>query len=626
MIEKIPTFPPGVAESCISRGSILYRRVMPSLELPAALITCLIFYAVYYNRLGRVRSFVAVAEAFLAGAVIALALLLLSPYTSQRMEMLTPFTQGFLLAALPEKFLGLLALVYMMIRDRSEMSVKNTIGYAILIGAGFSFVENIAYSWIYGSQIVYLRLFSSVSMHLTSMGIMGFFLGLGYIRERKSWIFFLVAFFIPFLLHGIFDYSILSGGSWNYTIPLHILLPVFFVEAAISRAQTLPQKGELEKDGIWFEEWALLDRQKGYEKWILASTDQIKSSASFFRLPPGALKNVLAICVLVLPALVFIEPELIPLKVTISYSMYMALFVLLPASVGISILTIGSVNPEFFKGRLIRIPIVLDWEVFEEGIPAPVHSGISYELSGASLYLRGNVESGDERQVQFRFDRIASPSVGYETVELSDETSSADGQLIRLDRDVPGFRAFQRRYRIRRLLWGLFYFFHFPGSEGFRKLFIKPRTITQTRRSYEAGDVVFLEGDPARRFYLVEKGKVQILRDTRTGPVALSTVEEGEIFGEMALVHGEARSATAICMTDTILSSALSDHLESLIEANPEFASTLIRTLVMRLIHSEEAFLEKLRSLEIDDRDQWLHREEQGDVTENKKKRKKKGK
>ena len=78
----------------------------------------------------------------------------------------------------------------------------------------------------------------------------------------------------------------------------------------------------------------------------------------------------------------------------------------------------------------------------------------------------------------------------------------------------------------------------------------------------------------------------------------------------MALVHGEARSATAICMTETVLSSALSDHLESLIEANPEFASTLIRTLVKRLIHSEEAFLEKLRSMEVEDKTQWLHKDE----------------
>ncbi|MCB1137779.1 MAG: cyclic nucleotide-binding domain-containing protein [Leptospiraceae bacterium] len=566
------------------------------MELAAALLTCLVFYAVYYSRLGLDRSLVAILEAVLAGAVIALGLLLLAPHSDDFLEDLNPMSQGFLLAALPEKLLGLLALLYMTIRDRNEMSVKNSIGYGVLIGAGFSFVENIAYAWIFGSQIVYLRLFSSVSMHLTSMGLMGYLLGMGYLRNRKRWIFFLLSFVLPFLLHGLFDFSILSGAEWNYTVPAHIILPVFLVEAAISRSQTLPNLGQLREQGLWFEEWALLDRQRGYEKWIRSSAAQVQKSVSFFRLPPGQAKNTLALCVLLLPILVLIEPELIPLEVTISYSMYIALFVLLPASIGVSILSVGSVNPEFFRGRLLRIPIILDWEVFEEGVPAPIASGISYELSGRSLYLQGNLKQDDSTRIQFRFDRIASPAVDYEIVSQTAKTG--DGVLVRIDRQATGFRTFQRRYRLRRLLWGLFYFLHFPGSEGFRKLFIKPSTITQTRRTYQAGDVVFMEGDPARRFYLVEKGKVQILRDTGSGPVALSTVNEGEIFGEMALVQGEERTATAICSAETVLSSAHSDHLESLIEANPEFASALIRTLVRRLIHSEEAFMEKLRSIE----------------------------
>jgi CRP-like cAMP-binding protein/RsiW-degrading membrane proteinase PrsW (M82 family) len=572
---------------------------MPALELPSALLTCLVFYAIYYRRLHLDRSALTVLEAFLAGAVIALALLALSPYASDFSRGLSPMAQGFLMAALPEKALALLAVFYMMVRDRNAMSIKNTIGYGILVGAGFSFVENVAYALIYGSQIVYLRLFSSVAMHLTTSGLMGFLLGMAYLRERKRWLFGGLSFLVPFLLHGFFDFSILSGGAWNYTIPLHVLIPVLVLEALISRAQTLPGRRELAERGIWYEEWALLDRQRGYEKWILRSTDEKRKRPRFFRLPPGAWKNSLAIVILGLPVTVLLNPELIPLSVTLSYSMYLSLFVLLPASVSASILSIGSVNPQFFQGRLLRIPIVLDWEVFEEGIPGPVANGISYELSGRSLYLRGAPTDTEATFIQFRFDKWASPAVPFRVVTTDHELR--DGVLIRIERAPGGFRSFQRRYRARRILWGLFYFLHLPGSEGFRKLFIKPRTMAQSRRKYQAGDLVFREGDAARHFYLVEKGRVQIIRDTDTGPVALSTIKEGEIFGEMALVQGEERSATAVCMTETILSSALSDHLESLISSNPDFASALIRTLVTRLIYSEEAFLEKLKSMDVTD-------------------------
>ncbi|MCB1164893.1 MAG: cyclic nucleotide-binding domain-containing protein [Leptospiraceae bacterium] len=571
------------------------RTVMPAIELIAALMICLVFYGIYYGRLRLERSVLIIAEAFLAGAVIAI-LLLAIPI--EKVADWRPVTEGFLLAALPEKALGLIAMLYMVLRDRDELSVKNSIGYGILIGAGFSFVENVTYALAYGSDIVYLRLFSSVSMHLTSMGLMGYMVGLGVIRSRKRGLMIGLGFLIPFLLHGLFDFSILTGGLWNYSIPGHIIVPVLILEVAISRSQTLPDAGELARRGIWFEEWKLLDRQRGYQKWILSSAKHETSDAPFFRFPAGVLKNSLAVLLLGIPLFAWLRPEALSFEVNLSVTMFISLFTLLPTSLSISILSIGSINPDFFRGRLIRIPIILDWEVFEEGVPAPIHSGISYELSGRSLFLRGQLEEGKDRRIQFRFDRIESPAVGFQTVIV--ESGAAEGILIRVDRSVPGFHRFQRSYRMRRILWGIFYYFHFPGSEGFRKLFIKPRTITQTRRTYNPGDIVFKEGDPARRFYLVEKGSVQILRDTGSGPVALSLVQEGEIFGEMALVQGKSRSATAICMDATTLSSALTDHLESLIESNPEFASTLIRTLVRRLIHSEEAFLEKLKSIEED--------------------------
>ena len=44
----------------------------------------------------------------------------------------------------------------------------------------------------------------------------------------------------------------------------------------------------------------------------------------------------------------------------------------------------------------------------------------------------------------------------------------------------------------------------------------------------------------------------------------------------------------------------------------------MIRTLVKRLIHSEEAFLEKLKSMEVEDKTQWLHKDDESDEGEQK--------
>jgi CRP-like cAMP-binding protein len=52
------------------------------------------------------------------------------------------------------------------------------------------------------------------------------------------------------------------------------------------------------------------------------------------------------------------------------------------------------------------------------------------------------------------------------------------------------------------------------------------------RVRFEAGETIFREGDPANRFYLVEKGKVSLETHVKDGPgVHVQTVETGEVLG-----------------------------------------------------------------------------------------------
>jgi CRP/FNR family cyclic AMP-dependent transcriptional regulator len=65
-------------------------------------------------------------------------------------------------------------------------------------------------------------------------------------------------------------------------------------------------------------------------------------------------------------------------------------------------------------------------------------------------------------------------------------------------------------------------------------------------RVYKAGDVIFREGDPAEELFVVKSGTVEI----RLGNRLLDTLPERSIFGEMALIDPDARSATAVAATD----------------------------------------------------------------------------
>jgi EAL domain-containing protein (putative c-di-GMP-specific phosphodiesterase class I) len=79
-----------------------------------------------------------------------------------------------------------------------------------------------------------------------------------------------------------------------------------------------------------------------------------------------------------------------------------------------------------------------------------------------------------------------------------------------------------------------------------------PQTVPSLeRRTFPAGAPIFREGEPGRSAYIVEHGRVEIvsLRDGKS--VRLAVLGEREIFGEMALVDDQLRSASAVALEET---------------------------------------------------------------------------
>jgi CRP/FNR family cyclic AMP-dependent transcriptional regulator len=97
--------------------------------------------------------------------------------------------------------------------------------------------------------------------------------------------------------------------------------------------------------------------------------------------------------------------------------------------------------------------------------------------------------------------------------------------------------------------------------------------------SFKAGDVIFREGDPAKALYIVKSGQVEI----RLGNRLLDTLPELSIFGEMALIDHNPRSATAVAATDTTLVPVDEKQFLFLVSRTPYFALNVMRVLAQRL-------------------------------------------
>jgi CRP/FNR family transcriptional regulator, cyclic AMP receptor protein len=71
-------------------------------------------------------------------------------------------------------------------------------------------------------------------------------------------------------------------------------------------------------------------------------------------------------------------------------------------------------------------------------------------------------------------------------------------------------------------------------------------TIEKCINDYDVSDIIFEEGSTGRDLYVVLDGQVDILKTIGTERALIVSLGKGEFFGEMAVIDGSARSATAI--------------------------------------------------------------------------------
>jgi len=105
-------------------------------------------------------------------------------------------------------------------------------------------------------------------------------------------------------------------------------------------------------------------------------------------------------------------------------------------------------------------------------------------------------------------------------------------------------------------------------------------TFSQEER-FRQGEVIFREGDPGDRLYIVLDGLVRISKFIPgVGEEALAILGRGEFFGEMALVDGAPRSADAIAHSETAIVLAIDQRvLADILSRDPESALRFLRIL-----------------------------------------------
>lgn len=113
--------------------------------------------------------------------------------------------------------------------------------------------------------------------------------------------------------------------------------------------------------------------------------------------------------------------------------------------------------------------------------------------------------------------------------------------------------------------------------------------------TFPAGDQIFKEGDTGDGIYIVKNGRVQISAIVGNGDRrALSKVSPGEMFGEMAVLDSEPRSATALADEDTTVFFIPRKELLDLLQKTPQLSACLVREISRRLRDFNRQYIQEV--------------------------------
>lgn len=139
------------------------------------------------------------------------------------------------------------------------------------------------------------------------------------------------------------------------------------------------------------------------------------------------------------------------------------------------------------------------------------------------------------------------------------------------------------------------------------------------QRNYHEKEIIFVEGEPGAGMYIIESGKVRICLGPHTDEEhEIALLENGDFFGELALIDDHPRSATAVALMPTRLVGFFRSDLLSFISRTPRMGvkieQNMLQILVRRLRITDQKLndcFEQLRKIEEQDEQKKEVKEEQ---------------
>jgi len=109
--------------------------------------------------------------------------------------------------------------------------------------------------------------------------------------------------------------------------------------------------------------------------------------------------------------------------------------------------------------------------------------------------------------------------------------------------------------------------------------------------TYQPGDIIFCEYEPGNEFYLLQEGRVKVTKIVSETEKTLDILHPGDIFGEMAILEDQPRSATAIAVERVKVLKFNKANFNMLLQSNPQLAVKLLKIFSNRIYDAKRRLL-----------------------------------
>ena len=109
-------------------------------------------------------------------------------------------------------------------------------------------------------------------------------------------------------------------------------------------------------------------------------------------------------------------------------------------------------------------------------------------------------------------------------------------------------------------------------------------SFNKFKLEFNKGEIIFCEYELGSKIYFIQKGQVRLVKISNRNEKTLAILNQGDIFGEMAMLEKMPRSATCIAETDVVLLGFNQETFLTLVKAQPSVGIKLIKSFAKRIL------------------------------------------